>query len=182
MLNFFPQGCQNPCGKLMKGSFTGPSQKMSSALEIGCSWEKRPLPADAAAGTESTKSALYLVYSLFTPHSSLVIEASRTVASLPSPKALGMLPVDAIFIPRKRHSKKTRCASGLLYLHCVIPRAFLNARSSPQLVWFQIPACQVTCCMKRDFVSGVRVCCCSRMLFWSRCSSAVLCATVGTLG
>lgn len=48
--------------------------------------------------------ALCLAYSLFTPHSSVAIEASPTVASFPSPKALGMLPVDAIFIRRRRNA------------------------------------------------------------------------------
>lgn len=82
---------------------------------------------------------LCLAYSLFTPYSSVAIEASPTVASLPSPKALGMLPVEAIFIRRKRCGKKARCTSGLLYLHCVTPR---EVRLNWCDLLFQIPACQ----------------------------------------
>lgn len=111
-------------------------------------------------------------YSLFTPHSTLVIEASCTFSPLPSPKALSMLPVDAMFIGRKRHRKKARCASSLLYLHV----------SFRQLVWSAISdtcmsgyARQVGFCVRLK-----RVCCCSRMFFWSRCSWAVLRAAAGT--
>lgn len=66
----------------------------------------------------------------FTPHSS-----PMQLRYPPSPKALGPLPADAIFIWRQRHSKKPRCASGLHYPHGVIPRVGLNARSSPPLLW-----------------------------------------------
>lgn len=127
--------------------------------------------------------ALCLAHSLFIPHSSLVIEASRAVASLPSPKVLGMFPVDAIFIRRKRHSKKARCASGLHYLHCVTPRACLNA-SSPQLVRSAISdPCMSGSVRQAGFCVGLkRVCCCSRRFFWSRCSSAVRRAAAGTPG
>lgn len=61
-------------------------------------------------------------YSLFTPHSTLVIEASCTFSPLPSPKGLGMLPVDAIFTGRKRHCEKGEmCLKSPLPAHVIPP-------------------------------------------------------------
>lgn len=64
----------------MKGSL---SQKLGYTLVgLYCGWEEEPLPV--AAGIKTTLSARLIP--CFTPHSSPVIEASCTVASLLSPE------------------------------------------------------------------------------------------------
>lgn len=70
----------------MKGASAVPGERLGSSLEIDCGREGRPFPAAAAA---AIKSALPL---------SLPIHLQTSRVTPPSPKGVGPLPADAIFM------------------------------------------------------------------------------------